>query len=502
MPDLSADDLLFANLVFNNAYAGLPGRFYVRQAPVEVPDPGWVAFNSSLAKSLWLNTEALTSQKGLSLFAGNWVPADAQPIAMAYAGHQFGAFVPSLGDGRAILLGQINTPDGQLDIHLKGAGRTPFSRGGDGRSALGSVIREYIVSEAMHALGIPTTRALAAVTSGEQVQRERPLPGGILTRLAQSHVRVGTFQYFASRNDHEAVSILTDYVIDQLYPECRQADDPVLSLFETVMERHAKLVAQWVLVGFVHGVMNTDNMAISGETIDYGPCAFLDEYHIEKVFSSIDWQGRYAYGRQWHAAQWNLARLAETLIDQIDDSRFNAKNRMMEIIESFEHRFQHHWRSGMRRKLGLNRAGREEADDELILDLLNAMQENALDYTLTFRALSSKLKPGDDQKLHANVLESWQEKDQWLDRWNARLQEEGRSFNKIATEMDRVNPLFIPRNHRIEEVIKKAVEGQDYSLMHEFLKVLSDPFTMRENDDYWSLPPKLDERVYQTFCGT
>ena len=385
--------------VFSNSYARLPEHFFARLSPTPVARPRLIRFNKSLAAELGVDTRGLEPDGLAAVFAGNVMPPGAEPIAMAYAGHQFGNFVPQLGDGRAILLGEVLDRNGERrDIQLKGAGRTPFSRRGDGRAALGPVLREYLVSEAMHALGIPTTRALAAVSTGEPVYRDRQLPGAVLTRVASSHIRVGTFQYFAARGDREAVERLADYVIDRHFPDARDAERPRLALLQAVVERQALLIARWMHVGFIHGVMNTDNTALSGETIDFGPCAFMDSYDPATAFSAIDEFGRYAYGNQPTIAQWNLARFAETLLPLLDPDPEPAVELANEAISAFTSRFQEHWLAGMRDKLGLS--SNEEGDLELAHALLRAMHENAADFTLTFRRLCDAAA---DEKADANV---------------------------------------------------------------------------------------------------
>src|ERR1700678_3651902 len=406
--------------VFSNSYARLPEHFFARRSPTAVAKPRLIKFNESLASELGVDTRGLEPDELAAVFAGNVIPPGAEPIAMAYAGHQFGNFVPQLGDGRAILLGEVVDRNGKRrHIQLKGPGRTPFSRGGDGRAALGPVLREYLVSEAMHALGIPTTRALAAVLTGEGVFRERPMPGGVLTRVASSHIRIGTFQYFAARGDVEAVERLSGYVINRHFPEARDFERPALAMLRTVVERQAQLIARWMHVGFIHGVMNTDNTALSGETIDFGPCAFLDSYDPAKSFSAIDELGRYAYRNQPKIAQWNLASLAETLLPLLDLSPERAVELANEAISAFPLRFEEHWLAGMRNKLGL--ASNEDGDFELAQALLRAMHENGADFTLTFRRLCAAAA---DEKADANVRILFANPaayDEWAAMWRSRL---------------------------------------------------------------------------------
>src|SRR5437773_703898 len=375
-----------ALVAFDNTYARLPDRFYARVAPTKVREPRVVKVNGPLAQVLGASAELLASNRGASLLVGNELPSGAEPLALAYAGHQFGGFVPQLGDGRAILLGEVIGKDGRRrDVQLKGSGRTPFSRGGDGRAALGPVLREYVVSEAMAALGIPTTRSLTAVVTGEPVARETPLPGAVLTRVATSHVRIGTFQFFAARGDLEGLRLLADHVISRHYPEAAHTDRPYRSLLELVIARQAELIARWLLVGFIHGVMNTDNTSIAGETIDYSPCAFMDEYHPGKVFSSIDQQGRYSYANQPQIAMWNLARFAETLLPLIDEDQQQAIKEAENVLERFSARFQAAYSAGMRQKLGLHTEA--DGDLELASEFLRLLATNQVDFTLAFRRL-------------------------------------------------------------------------------------------------------------------
>ena len=441
----------------------------------------------------------LATAAGVAMLAGNRVPDGAAPIAMAYAGPQFGKFVPQHGDGRATLLGEVIDVTGtRRDIHPKGAGPTPFSRRGDGRAALGPVLREYIVSEAMQALGIPTTRALAAVLSGEGVWRELPLPGAVLTRVAKSHVRIGTFQYFAARGDVEGVRALADYVIARHYPDARDAPNPYRALLDRVIGGQADLVARWLPVGFIHGVMNTDNTSVAGETIDYGPCAFMDVYHAETVFSSIDEGGRYAYGNQPSIAIWNLARLAETLLPLLAEDEKAAIVDAEAALSGFAPAFQTTYAAGMRAKLGLM----EAREDDLVLarDLLAAMAEGQADFTLTFRALCNAAT-GDDAELRAQFRE-FAAIDAWLVRWHARLAEEGGDANVRAATMRGANPAFIPRNHRIEQVITAAVENGDFAPFETLVTVLARPYDDQPEFAEYRNAPRPEEVVTKTFCGT
>jgi uncharacterized protein YdiU (UPF0061 family) len=476
---------------FNNSYATLPARFYARIEPTRVAAPRIVRVNGALAAQLGLDQAELDAD----LLSGNRLPAGAEPIAQAYSGHQFGHFSPSLGDGRAILLGELLGTDGRrYDIQLKGAGPTPFSRRGDGRAALGPVLREYLLGEAMHALGIPTTRALAAVTTGEPVFRETALPGAVLTRVAASHLRIGTFQFFASRGDTEAVRTLADYAIARHYPDV--AGD-YLGFLKLVIVRQALLVAAWLHVGFIHGVMNTDNMAISGETIDYGPCAFMDAYDPATVFSSIDEAGRYAYGRQPSIAAWNLTRFAETLLPLLAADQDEAIAAAREALAGFAPGFEAAWLAGMRRKLGLSTA--QEGDGTLITDLLRHMQEAGADWTLTFRALADAVV-GDEGRARALFNPAaW---DAWAPHWHTRLAAEPASPADRAAAMRAASPLYIPRNHLVEAALTAAVQSGDYQPFEDLLGVITAPYEQRPGLERFALPPAPEERVLATFCGT
>jgi serine/tyrosine/threonine adenylyltransferase len=485
----------------SSSYAGLPERFFARIKPTPVAAPRLLRFNHALGRELGLEMDDLDAEELAGLFSGNAIPQSWEPIAMAYAGHQFGYFVPQLGDGRALLLGEAIDRDGvRRDIQLKGSGRTPFSRGGDGRAALGPVLREYLVSEAMHALGIPTTRALAAVATGEPVVREEFLPGAILTRVAASFVRVGTFQYFAARDDVDAVRQLADYVVDRHYPEARTDERPYLALLRAVTNAQASLIASWMQVGFIHGVMNTDNMAVSGETIDFGPCAFMDSYDPAAVFSSIDRQGRYAYGNQPHAAVWNLARFAEALLPIIDADADRGAQLAGDVISTFSVRFADASLAGLRRKLGLSM--QEDGDAALAEELLDAMRRNQADFTLTFRGLCDAAETADADARLRSQFANPRDYDEWAARWRARLTRESVAPRARAAAMRQVNPAIIPRNHRIERVIKAAVEGQDFAPFAELSTVLSQPYQPVAGFESYAAPPLPGERVLQTFCGT
>lgn len=486
-------------LGFEHTYASLSPRFHAQVNPATGANPQLVVFNRALAGELGLDPDVI-ERHAAAMFSGNELADDSTPIAMAYAGHQFGHFVPQLGDGRAILLGELKDADGKLrDIQLKGAGRTPFSRGGDGRAALGPMLREYLISEAMHALGIPTTRSLAVVTTGEQVFREGARPGAVLTRVAASHVRVGTFEYFAARGDQDGVRELLDYVIARHYPEARHAPVPALAVLEAIAERQAKLIAEWMRVGFIHGVMNTDNMALSGETIDYGPCAFLDAYDPKTVFSSIDHAGRYAYANQPGIAQWNLARLAETLLSLIDPNAEQAVALATAMLQNFIGRFEAHFIESMRRKIGLVSA--EEGDADLIKQLLAAMQSARVDFTVTFRRMAlAAANPGDSESLRELFAET-AEIDKWLIDWRQRLTRDPQSVAERGATMNRTNPEFIPRNHRVEEALEAAERG-DLNPFNQLVGILQRPYEQQPAVAEFALPPAPSERVFQTFCGT
>jgi len=493
--------------VFSNSYASLPDGFYARIDPVPVANPRLIRFNGPLASELGLEWRALDDRALGAIFSGNSVPEGADPVATAYAGHQFGHFVPRLGDGRAILLGEVIDRAGvRRDIQLKGSGRTPYSRGGDGRAALGPVLREYLVSEAMHALGIEGTRALAAVSTGEFVMREGSLPGAVVTRVARSHVRVGTFEFFAARGDLGAVRRLADYVIERHYPELKSADRPYLELLRAVCLRQAALVASWMHVGFIHGVMNTDNTSVSGETIDYGPCAFMDAYDPATVFSSIDSMGRYGYANQRHAAQWNLARFAETLLALIDADSGRAVEAAGPVVEQFSDAFERHWFRGFSAKLGLQTP--EPGDAELIRAWLELLHGNECDFTLTFRRLGKAADPSQDPSAAArdvplrSLFQRPEEFDRWAQEWHARLARETAPAGGRGAAMDGVNPAVVPRNHLVEAMISAAVSDGDFAPFEEMLEVLSKPFDLEPRFERYERPPRPEERVLQTFCGT
>jgi protein adenylyltransferase len=486
---------------FDNSYARLPDRFFTRQRPTQVAAPRLVRLNDELARQLGLDPAKLATPEGAEILAGNTVPKGAEPLAMAYAGHQFGNFVPQLGDGRAVLLGEVIDRDGvRRDIQLKGAGPTPYSRRGDGRSALGPALREYIVSEAMAALGIPTTRALAVATTGETVWRETPVPGAVLTRVASSHIRVGTFQFFAARRDTDGVRRLADHVIARHYPQSADASNPYRALLDLAIARQADLVANWLLVGFIHGVMNTDNMSIAGETIDYGPCAFMDAYHPATVYSSIDTGGRYAYGNQPSIAQWNLARLAETLLPLLAQDEDAAVKEAQEALEAFAARFENAYATGLSRKLGLFRP--QPDDLSLAEDLLGRMARGGADFTLTFRRLcDAAYSPDGDAEVRI-LFDDPAAYDDWAAGWRHRLIAEGGDANERRAAMRAVNPAFIPRNHLVEEAISAAVNNGDFSPFETLIGVLSMPYEDQPAFLRYADPPRPDQVVHQTFCGT
>lgn len=477
---------------WDHSYLHLPPLMFERTLPIPVREPAMVIFNHQLARDLGLDPTGLDHRDGAEIFAGNRIPVGAEPLAQAYAGHQFGHFT-GLGDGRAILLGEHVSPDGRrYDIQLKGSGRTPFSRGGDGRAALGPMLREYIISEAMHALGIPTTRSLAVVTTGEPVFRTEPLPGAILTRVAASHIRVGTFQWAAAHEDQGALLALADYTRQRHFPSIKDDDSRHFALFEAVLDRQAALIAKWLHVGFIHGVMNTDNMALSGETIDYGPCAFMDAYDPATVFSSIDRQGRYAYGQQASIARWNLARLAEAMLPLLGADQKTAVDLANESLGGFEARFHAYWLAGMRSKLGMLTA--ESDDASLVQGLLDLMTKNRMDFTQTFRTLSHQEAMIECPFPHGDLLV-------WHGSWRERLGRETSELSEIARHMKSHNPAVIARNHKVEEALTAATDHGDLDVLHRLLAALASPFSDEAPVEY-TTPPPPGMRVYQTFCGT
>ncbi len=497
------------HIPFNNRYVTLGDTFYVKTKPTVVSSPTLIKFNDELAHTLGLLTTDVDAAEVAALFSGNVIPGGAEPLAMAYAGHQFGSFNPQLGDGRAILLGEIGTADGSyFDMQLKGSGRTFYSRGGDGRAALGPVLREYLLSEAMAKLNVPTTRALAAVATGEQVARERLLPGGVITRIASSFVRVGTFQYFAARGDEQAIKTLADYVIGRNYPEAAETEQPYVSFLKAVCERQARLIAQWMQLGFIHGVMNTDNMSIAGETIDYGPCAFMDTFDHDKVFSSIDRQGRYAYSSQPGIGLWNLTRLAETLLPLLADNTEEAVAVAQTLLKDYRNQYETAWLSGMCAKCGLTMSDDSEQSDRILIEsLLDLMAESNADFTLTFYYLSQldtqlETQPSENDHDCRNLFDQPTQFDSWAVKWRERLRQETQSEEQRRVTMLAVNPVYIPRNHQIEAAIRAAEDHADFSVFHDLHEVLQNPFHLQAGKDSYQLPPEPDEVVRQTFCGT
>lgn len=477
----------------DNSYAQLPELFFTKLNPVPVRSPKLMIFNDSLATYLGLNSILLQRNYSLAVFAGNKVLEGSIPIAQAYAGHQYGHFT-MLGDGRAVLLGEQIAPEGKrFDIQLKGSGRTPYSRRGDGRAGLGPMLREYIISEAMYGLGIPTTRSLAVVTTGEPVFRDTEQPGAILTRVAASHIRVGTFQYASAGCTIDEVKALANYTIERHFSKCSKDENPYLSLLKEVIERQAELITKWQLVGFIHGVMNTDNMSISGETIDYGPCAFMNAYDPATVFSSIDREGRYAYGNQPYIAAWNLTRFAETLLPLIHENEEEAIKIAEDAISKFGDLYHNKWMNGMRAKLGI--FNEEEEDQSLVVELLKIMQKNNADYTNTFRALTF-------DKVSDIVMADTSEFKQWYEKWQQRLGRQSQSKDSSHQLMKKSNPAIIPRNHRVEEALEAAVKQGDYSIMNKLLSVLSNPYAHSPEQEDYSIPPGPSKKPYKTFCGT
>ncbi len=489
-------------IAFDNSYAGLPDRFHARVDPTPVADPALIRLNQQLAEQLNLDARILTSPEGIEMLAGNRPVAGGKPVAMAYAGHQFANWVPQLGDGRALLLGEVIDRDGKRrDIQLKGSGPTPFSRGGDGRSSIGPVVREYLGSEAMASLGIPTTRALAAIATGDQVLRNKPEPGGILVRVADSHVRVGTFEYFARNGDPEAVRILADYVVSRHFAELADHDQRVLDFFVQAIERQALLVAEWMRVGFIHGVMNTDNTSVVGETIDFGPFGWIDEFHPATVYSSIDRRGRYAFNQQPGIAHWNLARLGECLLPLFHNNSETAMEMANDALESFPDRFETHFHRVLRAKLGL--VEEKAGDIELAEDLLARMTGQRADMTLTFRRLGeldSKDAAGDSSV--RELFDKPESFDQWAAAWRQRLAAESRSDAQRREAMRRTNPACVLRNHLAQQAVDAAIDHLDFEPMHTLLKVLAKPYEDHPEHAHYTAPPRPDQRVLKTFCGT
>ncbi len=484
---------------FDNTFACQLSEFAVPCCAEVVPQPSLIKINRKLARELGLSVDALETAQGTEIFAGNKVPIGAAPLAQVYAGHQFGNFSPQLGDGRALLLGEIVNAQGyRYDVQLKGSGRTPFSRGGDGKAALGPVLREYLVSESMHALGVPTTRALAAVTTGEPVYREVPIPGAVLTRTAASHLRIGTFQFFAARQNTEMVKKLADYAITRHYPAVQESSNVYLGFFKAVAKAQAELVAHWMSIGFIHGVMNTDNTSISGETIDYGPCAFMDRYDPMTVFSSIDLHGRYAYAKQPSILTWNLARFAETLIPLTDTDQDQAIIFLTSAIEEASSQCQNEWDRRMCAKIGLD--SNNKNDTRITHDLLELMREGNADFTNTFRHLSNTLRKG--KRFARKQFQDPAKFDIWEKRWIERIKEGPVSMDTCASQMDQINPAYIPRNHKVEEVLSAAINNSDYKLFEDMLALLSTPFDETVGYEEFALPAPVSAVPYKTFCGT
>jgi uncharacterized protein YdiU (UPF0061 family) len=498
------------NIAFKNRYLELGEAFYEERHPAPVAKPQLIKFNYELAAELGVHAEADDEETLVEIFSGNKVHDSSSPLAMAYAGHQFGHFNPHLGDGRAIYLGELDDVDGRsFGIQLKGSGRTGWSRNGDGRSALGPVLREYLLSEAMHKLNVPTTRAFAAVTTGEEVIRQGVVPGGIMTRAASSFIRVGTFQYFAMQNDMKSIKALADYVIERNYPAVKEASNAYIALFEQVVMRQASLIAQWMQLGFIHGVMNTDNMSIAAETIDYGPCAFMDSFNHHQVYSSIDRDGRYAYSNQPAIGAWNLSRLAETLLPLFDDDLDKGVEIAQEILQKYFERYNEEWLSGFRAKCGLtantNTQSKDNSEDDkaLISSLLDTMEANEADFTLTFYHLSQLDSVGNEKDMTLRGLFTKPEvMGEWLARWRQRLSLESVDDNERQQNMQSINPLYIPRNHQVEAAIRAAEDHNDFSVFHALYDVLQKPYEQQQGKESYSLPPKPEEIVHQTFCGT
>jgi len=485
---------------FDNSYARLPERFYARVMPEPARAPQLIRVNDMLARELGLDPAWLASDEGMLTVAGNHIPQGAEPIATAYAGHQFGGWSSQLGDGRALLLGEVISPRGErFDIQLKGSGRTPFSRGGDGRAPLGPVLREFLVSEAMAALGVPTTRTLSAVTTGDEVYRNGTLPGAVLARVARSHIRIGTVQFFSARGDIEGLRVLADHVIQRHYPEVAEAENPYLSLYAAVIERQARLVAKWQLLGFIHGVMNTDNMLLSGETIDYGPCAFMDHFDPAAVYSSIDHQGRYAYRNQPSIAHWNLARLGQALLPLMGVDPSLALEQAAPLLEQFPQLFSQAHHQELKHKLGLSRDDEEAV--QLGTDLFQLMSEAGCDFTLTFRHLTERANPGTP----ANTSHLFQLPESfapWLERWQQLSGWGSDTAQGHHKSMLQANPVVIPRNHLVEEAIKAAVESSDFQPFHQLLDHVTRPFELEAGADRYAIPPSPEQVVTATFCGT
>ncbi len=492
----------FGQASFKNSYQALGEQFYSAQSPTPVQDPHLIRLNTPLADFLGLNATDLNTLTAIQCLAGNDIPSGSQPIATVYAGHQFGHWNPQLGDGRAVLLGELAGADNALyDVQLKGSGPTPYSRMGDGRAPLGPVLREYLVSEAMHALGIATTRALAAVTSGEPVVRDSLLPGAVLTRVAQSHIRIGTFQFFAANGDLESIKLLADYVINRHYRDfidTHYPADPYTGLLAAVVNSQARLIAQWMSIGFIHGVMNTDNMLLCGETVDYGPCAFMDTYNPRKVFSSIDTQGRYAYANQPTIARWNVSWLAQALLPLMDSSQTQAIKKAEALLENFIGEYSNHYQTFFARKLGFDQSSPQT--EQLSQAFLDLLATESLDFTLSFRALIDQIT--DPQNPQENLYQLPKKLEPWLQQWRAELTQQGIPANQAAKTLADNNPIFTPRNHWVEAALQKATRENDFTLFHDLVDVLAKPYTYQPDHLEFAQPPKPGEEVLKTFCGT
>jgi len=485
---------------FDNSYARLPQQFYTSQNPVPVSNPKSIKVNHKLSEKLGIDPNWLESNDGLQVIAGNKIPSGAEPIATVYAGHQFGGWNPQLGDGRAILLGEIITPNQErLDFQLKGSGPTPYSRGSDGRAPLGPILREYIVSEAMHFLGIPTTRVLAAAKTGDPVYRQETLPGAILVRIAKSHIRIGTFEFFSSHQDLEALKILADHVINRHYPEAKEQQIPILYMLESVIQRQANLIASWQAIGFIHGVMNTDNMLLSGETIDYGPCAFMDYFDPNAVYSFIDRQGRYSYGNQPSIGNWNLMQLVQALLPLLHSDREKALELAQESINQYPSLYEKSYQEKMCAKIGLKT--KKKDDKKLVADLLNLMAEEEMDYTLTFRRLSDLVVEKRENQV-GDLIDFPKSINIWLEQWKKRLELERTAADSTQKEMYSLNPVFIPRNHLIEKIIDQAVIHENLTAFYELVDILEKPYVYDSQKEDFVIPPKSDQVVENTFCGT
>ena len=486
-------------LNFDNSFANELKDFYEFTKADKSTSPKLIKFNESLAMELGPEWEKLKSDYGLLIFSGNEVPKGSQPLSQAYSGHQFGGFSPLLGDGRALLLGEVIDKDNiRRDIQLKGSGRTIFSRGGDGKSSLGPVLREYLISEAMHSLNIPTTRALAAVSSGDDVLREKVLPGGILTRVASSHIRVGTFQYASTTGDLEKIRALSDYSINRHYKNILEKKEKYIEFFEAVCESQLNLVSKWMGIGFIHGVMNTDNMTISGETIDYGPCAFMDRYDPNTFFSSIDTQGRYAYSNQPLILSWNLARFAETLIPLIDKNEQNSINILTQKLSSIQSRYEKAWLKVMSEKIGITMI--QDGDLELINDLLGIMKNEKADFTLVFRYLADFIIG--KENLLISLFENSKKINEWIVNWKNRIEKEGKFDKSLCIKMKKINPLYIPRNHLVEDALDEALSKENYKPFHKLLGFVTSPYDEISNSEEYTLPAPINDKPYKTFCGT